>query len=248
MARGARAQRAPLLVILPALLLLAPIIATAVAAQTPPSAPAGSVIFRVVQNGAPLGAATAVVTAETGGWLLEGTSLLRGKYDLEVRRFEVHYDAAWGARFASMELKTPAQTLLVHTAIGAAGARTDFVQKDEVQITSQPVSADAVIVPDMVFTAFVALAMRLQAAEPGADLHAFILPIAEIPVHLDSARDEDVLTTAGRVTARRWHLTFMTPSRTVAELWVQNGGTAGGLLRIDMPADGITVKRSDVVQ
>lgn len=221
-----------------ALLLLAG--AAPARAQTQPV----GAVFQIRHNGMPIGVATASVAPEGDGWIVQGTSYVGGDYKLTVRRFDAHYDAEWRALAATMELSTPMQSVLVHSGINGGDARTDISHDGTIDIGRQRVSADTIIVPDMVFTAYEALAQRLARARTGARLPVFLLPFSEIQARIDASDLEVVMTrSGGRLPARRWRIAFLTQTReTVAEIWEAQGR----LLRVEMPADGISVIRSDI--
>jgi hypothetical protein len=219
------------------ILLLLP--GTPLAAQT-----TGPASFRVYARGALVGSAHSSVTRDDVGWVLEGTSELDGLH-LSVKRLIVRYDARWSPRDMSMELATPDDHMIVHVAFGLAGGstRTDIVRATEAVFGENHVAADTIPLPDMVFSAYEGLAARLASATPGSELRAFIVARTEITISLDGVRDEAMPMLAGSLATRHWHVRLMRAGGPQpADLWV----SGGRLVRLDLPADGLTVVRDDV--
>ncbi len=239
--RGARLVCAPLFFAL--LALSARPAVGQIPAQTPAPVRTGGATYRILDAGTPIGVATSSVETDADGWVIRGTSFLGGKYGLTVRRFEAHYDTLWRARFVTMDLATPKETLLVHAAINDGATRTEIIHDGSVDIGTHTVSVDTIVLPDSVFTAYEALAARLAIARTGTTLPVFVLPLGEIRVRLDSVTLERLPTRAGPLAARHWKLVFLTGTReSPAEVW-----EAGGrLVRVDMLADQISVIRSDI--
>ena len=242
-----RLSRSSLLVAL--LTLAAPI---AAGGQAPgaeaPGAKAAGATFRILQHGVEIGVTSSTVTAEPAGepagWVIRGSSYLGGQYKLTVRRFEAHYDPDWRARFATMELSTPGETLVAHTAIQGSINRTEVVQAGKTAYWgSAETSPDTIVIPDMVFPAYEALVARLARVEAGATLPIFVLPLSEIRLRVEAAASATLDTAAGPVAARHWTVTFQTQTRhATAEIWAINDRLA----RVDMPLDGISVIRTDI--
>ena len=212
-------------------------------AQTPGAAPLGAT-YRILQNGTDIGVATTTVATDPEGrWVLTGSSYVGGPYRLTVRRFEARYDAGWRGLTATMDLATPVETLLVHTAVNHGNALTEITHDGRVDLGTQTLSADTLFIPDMVFPAYEALARRLARSRIGELVPVFVMPLSEIHVRLDGSDLQSIATANGPVNARRWTLAFLTRTReTPAQLW-ESGGR---WLRLDMPTDGISVIRSDI--
>lgn len=235
-----RSRRSPSNLLLAVLLLAAP---DAARGQEPAGA-----TFRILQHGAEIGVTSSTVTpepeGEPAGWVIRGSSYLGGDYKLTVRRFEAHYDLEWRARFATMELSTPGETVVAHTAIQGSLNRTEVVQAGKTAFWgSAETSPDTIVIPDMVFPAYEALAARLARTDAGTTLPVFVLPLAEIRLTVESADTSELVMATGPVTARHWKVRFETKSRPApAEIWAVNGRLA----RVDMPLDGISVIRTDI--
>jgi len=201
-------------------------------------------VFRVFLRGAAIGTVEASLNRTDDGWLIRGTSRLGAPLDLTVRRLEVRYSDAWTPQTMSMELASREDTTVVHGGFQAgAPARIDIVRNGEATWATASVSADAIIVPNLVYSAYEALAVRLSTASPGTEFRAYIIPQGEIPIRVDSVTDETIQTAGRTIQAKRWRITFMNPTGGVpADVWVDGGRLA----RFDMPTQALTVARDDV--
>jgi hypothetical protein len=203
----------------------------------------GAASFRLYERGTLIGSAASAVTRDEEGWLLESSGDIPGR--LTVRRFVARYDERWHPRDMSMELATPDDWVIVHVVFGLAdgSTRTDIVRETQAVYGSSRVSADTILLPDMVFGAYEALAARLATTSPGGELRGFIVARIEVPISLDGVIDETVNTTAGTLDTRHWHLRFQLPEGPLpADLWL----AGGRLVRLDLPKDGVSLVRTDL--
>ena len=217
------------------------VVAMPAAAQQP-----GPATFRVLERGELVGSASADLTRERDGWRLRGTSDLPG-LNLSVKQFDVSYDVDWRPRFMTLQMTSPDDDVIVHVAFGLIGGRTrtDIVKSGEALYGENRLSIDTIVLPDMVFSAYEALAARLASATPGATLRAFIVPRTEVSVRADEVSDAAVTIRTGTVGVRRWRVRLMrAEGPTAAELWIADGR----LVRLHVPKDGLTAIREDVAQ
>jgi pimeloyl-ACP methyl ester carboxylesterase len=142
-------------------------------------------------------------------------------------------------------MRTPEGSIVTNGAFKPdAPARIEVVRSGQDPISTTPqVSADTVIAPNLVYSAYEALAVRLMSATPGSELPVYVMPQAEIPVRVDSVRDETIQTPGRNINTRRWQITFRNPSGDVpAEVWVEGGR----LVRFDLPSQALSVARADI--
>jgi len=209
------------------------------AAQTP-----GTAAFAVFHRGTRVGTADTTLERTDAGWRLTSRSEIGGDFQLSVKQFDAEYDASWRPRSMSMELSTPDEHAIVHVAMVGTTTRTDIVRPGkEALFGANDVAADTLFLPDYVFGAFEALAARLQTATPGTGLFFFLVPRMEVRAVADRRPAVDVETTQGPRAVMRWHLTVNREMPTPLEIWID----AGRLLRLDLPEEGLSVVRADVV-
>jgi hypothetical protein len=223
-----------------ALLATLVLLAAPVTAQQPSPA-----TFRVFERGAPAGSVSTRLTKQDDEWLLEGSSDLPG-FQLAVRQLEVHYDRAWHPRYMTVQLIAPTDSVIMHVAFGLSGGRTrtDIVRSAQATYGENTVTADTIVLPDLV-SAYEGLAARLASASPGAELRAFLVPRAEVLLRAESVADEVLKATAGALATRHWKLSLVRAEGPMAlDVWI----AGGRLVRVDIPKEGITVVRDDLVR
>ena len=205
----------------------------------------GDASFRVFLRGSIIGSAETSLTRSDDGWLIKGTGRLAAPLDLTIRRLEVRYTADWKPQTIILELRTPEGNVVTNgTFQPDAPARIDVVRSGQETLSTTPqVAADAVIVPNLVYSAYEALAVRLMSASPGIQFPAYVVPQGEIAVRVDSVREELIQTPGRTLSTRRWQITFLNPSGEIpAEVWVEGGR----LVRFDMPSQSLSVARADI--
>lgn len=212
--------------------------ATAAAAQSP-----GDATFRILQRGQPVGTLDVSLTHDTEGWHIRSTSRAAGTLQVTVKRFDAHYDRNWRARFLTVERAGPGAATLVHVAVGRATAHVDIVTAKEVRWHSHSISPDTVFLPDHAYGAFAAVAARLQAAGPRAEIPLLFVPDSERRAVVDAWESVMVDTPSGPLRAGRHTLSVIGAVPTLLHVWVDRGN----LVRVDIPDDEISVIRSDVL-
>jgi hypothetical protein len=212
--------------------------ATAARGQTPAERS-----FRILERGMPIGDARVTVKRAEPGWTLTGSSTLGGSIGLDVRRFELVYDAAWRGRSFSLELARPDRTVIAHAIVAVPGARTrtDIVLEREVRPAFNHVSPHAVLLPDYVLPAFVALPPRLAGSAPGHQIPAFVPLRTEFTLVVEGVKPAPLTSASGPVAARHWSLRIEEAVPVAIELWEQDGE----LLRVDLP-EGLSMVRDGI--
>ena len=230
-------------------LVLALVLAAApAAAQTP-----GSSSFRVYEKGDLVGTMETSVERTADGWRVRGTSRIGGSVPVTIPNLDLYYDASWGGRFMTLEMKAP-DDAIVHVAVVGDATRTDIVRPREARFQSSSVSRDTIFMPDRAYGAYEAVAARLQdsleqrrfgvtADRIGFDFPLFIVPIGETRARVDTATEERLRTSAGMIDARRYGITEFRQRPTPVTVWVSRGR----LLRLDLPRQSIAVLRTDLL-
>ena len=228
-------------------LLFSLLLASTAVAQSAPSTPpaVGGAKFRVLLAGNAIGTAESSLNRTAQGWSIQGLGHLGAPLDLDVRRIDVEYAEDWTLRSATLDLATASESVVVHAGfVTGSDARIDIVRDGrQVVFVTADVSADALILPNLAFSAYEALAVRLGTASPGTTLKVYVLPQREIPIRVESVADETLRGPGRPVRTRRWRVTFVDPAGPVsADVWVEGQR----LVRFDLPAERLSVVRDDV--
>jgi pimeloyl-ACP methyl ester carboxylesterase len=224
------------------LLVLAARAAGAGPAGTQVPAPVGS--LQVFMQGRLLGTEQATVTATADGWIVRGTGRLGVPVDLSTTRFEMRYDRDWRPISLEVDGALRGRPLIMRTTFAGGSATTDITQAGQQTRKVDAVSADPVVLPNMFFCSYEALALRLRGVAVPGSLKAYIAGQAEIPLRVTARGSERIQTAGGAVSATRYEVTLENPGGPVqTEVWVDQDGR---LLRFRVPAQGLEVAREDI--
>lgn len=203
----------------------------------------GSATFRVFLRGSPVGSEEVTVRRSTDGWLLTGTGHLGPPLDLTTRRLEIRYDGSWKPQELAIDANTRGATFTLRTTFADGKAESEVNQSGVVKRKTDPVSDETLVLPNLFFGGYEALALKLSLIPDGSMFKAYIAPQAEITVK-QTARSTQRIETAKRVIeVRTYGLTFQNPGAPLdATLWTDE---AGRLVRFEVPAQSLLVTRED---
>jgi hypothetical protein len=195
-------------------------------------------------QGRQLGTEQSTVTSTAEGWIIRGTGRLAAPIELTTTRFEVRYDREWRPLTLEVDGVLRGQPLLIRTTIAGGKATSDVTQTGQESRKVDVVSADPVVLPNMFFSAYEALALRLRGMKLPAELRAYIAPQVEIPLRVTGSERQRIQTPGRAVPATRYDLMIVNPGSSLqAELWADEDGR---LLRFSLPAQGLEVAREDI--
>ncbi len=217
------------------------------AAQAPrPAADAADTQFLVFFRSQPIGREEVVVLRVGDEWIVRGSSRLGPPIDITSRTAEVVYDAQWQPKSLLVDGVVRGQDVTVKTIFSKGQASNVISVQGTPQTKVDPVSADAVVLPNAYLGSYAALAMRLQGLKPGAELKAYVAPQAEVTVRLLGAAPERIDTPRVTINATKYSLLFINPApagELPFELWT---GPTGNLLRLSIPSQTLEMAREDI--
>ena len=219
------------------------ILAGPVAAQQRPAAPkpTGYTIFL---RGTPVGREELTVQEDATGTTITAQGRLAAPLNVVTRRAELKYAADGSPQQFTLEGTANGSDVAVRTSFVNGTAQTEGNQGTTKINTSHPYSPQAVVLPNGVFSFYAALADRLSRVTGGAELKAYILPIAEINVRVVSDQPERIQVGTTFLDAQRYDLLFSNPGGDLAVSLT--AGDGGRLIRLTVPAQAIEVVREDV--
>ncbi len=195
-------------------------------------------------QGAPIGNEQVTVTASADGWIIRATGRIGNPVNLSTSRFELRYDREWRPVSLEIDATLRGQPMLVRTTFTGGSATNDITQAGQQTRKVDAISADPLVLPNMFFCAYEALALRLRGLAAPAELRAYVASQAEIPMRLTGSADERIRTADRTIAAKRYDLTIANPGGQVpVEVWVDEESR---LLRFRVPAQGLEVAREDV--
>jgi pimeloyl-ACP methyl ester carboxylesterase len=199
--------------------------------------------FHVFLRGNEVGTEEATLFESADGWTLRGSGRFGPPLNLKIEYWEARYDRGWKPLELIENLAVNNDRWTVHTVFSGTTASSDVALNGENQRRNQTVAADSVVLPNLVFGSYEALAARLATAAAGTKLDAYIAPQSPISVSVRSVSDEKIELPGHSIDAKRWTLTFGNADGAIdMDVWTE--GTR--LLRIDIPSQILTVIRGDI--
>jgi uncharacterized protein len=223
-------------------LAVAALFSAAAGAQAP--VPAQPVIFNVFYQGTAVGREQVTVTRTPQGISITGTEQVGDPLNIVVRSAEVKYSPDWRPLECVIEGSLRTDQVLLHTIVSGTTASNAVTQgKTNVQKSDQ-IAADALLLPNMFFGAYEALAARLYTAKAGDELAAYVPPNAAVKIAVTSVTEDRIRTQQALIPVRRYAVSVTGSNRpSEAEVWVDPDGR---LLRLSVLTQGLDVVRSDI--
>jgi pimeloyl-ACP methyl ester carboxylesterase len=199
--------------------------------------------FRVFVRGIDTGIEEVTLLESAEGHVLRGSGKLRPPLNLSIDYWEARYDRDWKPLELTVQLTENANRWTVHTMFGGTSASTDVEQNGQTQRRTTKVAADTIALPNLIFGAYEALAARLATARVGSELEGYIAPQDAVAISVTNVTEETIQIPGRKIAARRFVLHVGgAASKLDMEVWTE----AGRLLRIDIPAQMLSILRDDI--
>ena len=200
--------------------------------------------YTVFLRGAPVGREEVTVREDATGTTITAQGRLAAPLNVVTRRAEMKYAADGSPERFTLDGSANGSDVSVRTTFANGTAQTEGNQGTAKIATSHPFSPQAVVLPSGVFSLYAALADRLSRVTAGAELKAYILPLAEIGVRVVSDQPERIQVGTSFLDVQRYDLLFSNPGGDLAVSLT--AGDGGRLIRLSIPAQAIEVVREDV--
>jgi pimeloyl-ACP methyl ester carboxylesterase len=196
-------------------------------------------------NSAAIGTEDSSLQKTADGWEISGSGRISPPLDLTTRRFSMRYTADWKPIELVIDATSRGATVSVRSRFAGGKAESDIVQLGQPAKKTDVVAADTVVLPNLFFSSYEALAARLAAMTgDSAAFPAYIAPQAEIKLEAKRLDLQTIETSNGTVRAHRYAVSFFNPGATLpTELWTDERGR---LLRFEVPSQGLVVIREDI--
>ena len=199
--------------------------------------------FRVFVRGNDTGIEEVTVLESPEGWTLRGSGKLRAPINLAMDYWEARYDRSWKPLELTINLSESGKQWTVHTTFDGTSASSDITQEGQIQRRTSAVAADTVVLPNLIFGAYEALAARLATQKVGGQLQVFIAPQDALPATIHAVTDETFKVAGRSIAAQRWTLHLGGGSAKL-EMTIWTEGSR--LLRLDIPSQMLSVLRTDI--
>ena len=204
----------------------------------------GTASFRLFVKGSAIGGEEATVRRTPQGITISSYGRLAAPLDLLTRQCVLRYDSNWRPIDLAVEAVSRGAGLVIKTTFADGKATSEVTQAGTPTTKTDTVSPDTLVLPNLFFSAYEALAMRLSSIPDGSTFPAYIAPQAEITVK-QNARSTQRIETAKRVIdVRTYALTFQNPGNPLeAIVWTDE---TGRLLKFEVPAQSLIFVREDL--
>jgi pimeloyl-ACP methyl ester carboxylesterase len=220
--------------------------ATGIAAQqtVPASSPSAST-FTIFIRSVVAGSEQIAVERTPTGWTVSGNGRMGPPLDIVTRSLEVRYDQAWKPLELTIDATTRGQQTTLRTTVTGTTARSEMNTAGGASEKTDTIDEAAILLPNLFFAPYEALAARLNATEAGATLPAYIAPLGSVTITVGAAVVEQIQTVNRMIKAKRTPITLTMPNGPplTAEIW---GDETGRLLRVSIPSQSLEVVREDV--
>lgn len=215
----------------------------AVLALSPSAAAAQSATFHIFAQGQPVGSETSTVVVTDDGWKVTSTGSIKAPVALNIRVAEVTYDKQWRPKALLLDALLRGQSSTVKTTFTGTQAASEIVQEERSFQKTDTVDAQTIVLPNLIFGSYEALAARVSTAATGTSFRVYVAPQSEIDVKLGAVSTERVSAPGRSFEARKHSLTFANPNGPLAvDLWTDGAR----LMRLAIPSVGLEVVREDV--
>ena len=214
------------------------------AAQAATSPAEGEMEFTIFLSGTRVGIERIRLAKAANTWIISSTGQFAAPLNMTVNRFEVKYTSDWQPLELHIEATQSGRPLMLATSFGMTTAINEITQSGTTNSKTDQISARTIVLPNSFFAGYEALAARLASSQPGAELHAYVAPQAEIVVNVKGMTNEQLSSPAGLIAARRFDLVFQNPDRPLdATVTIDSQAR---LVRIEIPSAGLRVIRSEL--
>lgn len=215
------------------------------AAQAPQPAAGseGTAEFTIFLKGRQVGIEQVRLARSGTTWIVTGAGAL-GTPQSATTRFEAKYTADWHPIDSRLEMTQGTRQTVVGTSYGGTTAINEITQNGTTTSKTDQISARSIILPNNVYAPYEALAARLATVEAGAELPVYVLPQLEINATVKAVTPESIEGPSGTVATRRYDVSLQNPGGALEGAIVIDDRAR--LVRLDFPAVGLSVVRSDL--
>jgi fermentation-respiration switch protein FrsA (DUF1100 family) len=224
------------------------LLALPAAAQQPrPAAAAPSAVgYTVFLRGTPVGHQEVSVRSDAQGLTIAGQGQIAEPIDILTRRTEIRYRSDASPESLDIDARIGGVDVTLRTTFSNGMAVSQGMQGAVPISTTDSVSPQTVVLPNVFFGAQAVLARRLAGAAPGSEYHAFVGPGtgAQIAFRLRSETSEQMQTGTSTFEVHHYELVFDNAGAPLAmHVYADN---VGSLVKLSVPAQGLEVLRDDV--
>jgi pimeloyl-ACP methyl ester carboxylesterase len=200
--------------------------------------------FTVFVQGVSVGVEKVTVTRSPQGITITGEERIGPPIRLTTSRAEVRYTPDWQPLGCVIEGRLKDDAIAIRASVSGAHVTSDYRQGEKSASRTDQVPVNIVLLPNVFFGSYEALAARLAGARAGDRIDIYVPPVAAAVVTVKGVADDRVRTPAGPVEIRRYELQIDGPEGPIGvELWANR---EGHLLRLSLPSQAFDLIRTDL--
>jgi len=187
-----------------------------------------------------------IVRGDAQGLTISGQGQIANPIDILTRRAEIRYRPDLSPESLVIDSRIGGVDITLQTAFSNGMALTQGMQGTVPISTTDTVSPQSVVLPNIFFGAHAVLARRLAGAVPGAEYRAFVGPGpgAQVVFRLRSETTEQMQIGTSTFDVHHYELVFDNAGAPLAiHLYADN---VGALVRLNVPGQGLEVVRDDI--
>ena len=200
--------------------------------------------YIVFLRGRPIGREDVTTTRTPDGVVISGRGRLMRPIDVITSKAEVRYRSDWTPESLLIESSVQGRQITLRTSFNGTEASSETVEDGKLIVETDTISPKTVVVPNLFFGTYEALATRLVGAVEGAEFPVYVAPGDEVPVSVRAISTDRVQTGKTILALRRYDLSVANPD---GELLIQlTADDAGHLVRLSVPLQSLDIIREDV--
>jgi pimeloyl-ACP methyl ester carboxylesterase len=200
--------------------------------------------YMVFMRGAPVGREVVTVRADAGGLTISSQGRLGPPFNAVTRNAEFRYGADWAPQSFVLDGTAGGDEVRIETSFAGGTATSRGMQAGQPIAAAHQVAPLTIVMPNGVIGGYVALARRLANTQTGAELRAYLLPLAEVGLTVKAVADERMQIGTTFLNVRRYDLAVANPGGDLA--MTVFASSDGSLVRLSVPAQGLEVVREDL--
>ncbi len=218
--------------------------AAAPRAQAPPQPVPGDAAYAIYLRGTQIGREQMTLAKTDTGWVITSSGRTSPPLDFTVNRFEMKYTPTWEPLEMTLEAHFRTMGVNVKTSFTMTTAINEILQNNVTGAKEDQISVATVVIPNNVFAAYQALAVRLWNTPATTEIPVYVAPSGEIKAKVESVVAETLKGPAGTLATRRFGVTLQATDRPVKAFLVVDEHLR--LVRLEIPDAGLQVVREDV--
>ncbi|MDA1306067.1 MAG: alpha/beta fold hydrolase, partial [Acidobacteria bacterium] len=204
----------------------------------------GEAEFTIFLRGQRIGTERVSVELGTGGWTISASGNSGAPLNFTFDTFIAKYGTGWQAQSLEINGQLRNQPMSLKTTVANNEAVSQAVQAGQQVTLTHTVSTNAILLPNNYYSAYEALALRLQTSVVGDVIPVYVAPQAELGVRVERITPRRIETPTTRYELRQFDLVFPNPAGPLnVEVWVD---ARGRMARMAIPVASLTVIREDL--